>query len=85
MEIYKEPFHHIIIDNFLPEDIVEYCLYNEEYDKHCEDLYLEKLNSHSPNQHNLRQDLQSRIDERDNLKRYGFDALYDKLNGNRRL
>lgn len=77
MKICTEPFNHIVIDDFLPKDIVDYCLYNEDYDKHCEELYLAKMESNSPNQHNLRQDLQSRIDERDNLKRYGFDALYD--------
>lgn len=77
MEIFKEPFHHIIVDDFLPPEIVDYCLYNEDYDTHCEEIYRMKMESHSPNVHNLRQDLQSRIDERDNLKKYGFDTLYD--------
>ena len=77
MEIYKEPFHHIIIDDFLPREIVDYCLYNDTYDTHCEEIYRMKMESHSPNVHNLRQDLQSRIDERDNLLRYGFKELYD--------
>jgi hypothetical protein len=77
MEIFTEPFSHIIIDDFLDKDIVDYCLYNEDYDTHCEEIYRIKRESHSPNVHNLRQDLQSRIDERDNLKKYGFDTLYD--------
>jgi hypothetical protein len=81
MEIFKEPFHHIVIDDFLPKDVVDYCLYNDEYDQHCEKLYQEKMDSHHPNTHNLRQDLQSRIDERDNLKRYGFNELYDIVVG----
>lgn len=77
MEIFKEPFHHIILDDFLPREVVDYCLYNDTYDTHCEEIYRIKKESHSPNVHNLRQDLQSRIDERDNLLQYGFKELYD--------